>query len=94
MCPCNLYVLHTHVHTLVYNIVIVTITVIIVITLHTCKRNGCYKGELPETFSIQVNMRRIVFMSIHQFFVSFGGGGRKGNIALYKALMSNFCKIM
>ena len=22
---------------------------------------GCYKGELPETFSIQVDMRRLVF---------------------------------
>ena len=55
---------------------------------------GCYKGESSETFSIQVDMRRVVYVSIHQLFVSFGRGGRKGKITLYKALVSNFCTIM
>ena len=77
-CPCNLHILHAYVHTLVHNIVIVTVTVIIVIALHTCKRNGCYKGELPQNFSIKVNMRRVVFyVSFHQLFISLEEEGGK-----------------
>ena len=86
VCATCIYFMHTHI--CLFNIV----TVIIVITL---VKNGCFKGESPETFSIQVDMRRVAFyVSIHQLFISFGGGGRKGIIALYKALVSNFCKIM
>ena len=60
----GLYIFNTHVHTLVYN------TVIIVITYSTLVNAiGFYKGESPETFSIQINMSRVAFyVSIHQLF--------------------------
>ena len=46
----------------------------------------CYEGESPETSSIQVSMKRVVFMSLFTSFPTplVRKGGRKGNMALYK----------
>ena len=57
---------------------------------------GCYKGILPETFSIQVDMRRIDFMSPFTNFATplVEEGGRKGNMALCKVLVNKFPKIL
>ena len=69
----------------------IIVTVIVVIILHTCKYNWLLQSELPDTFSIQVNMRRVVFMSLYtSFSFLLVEEGRKGNIGLYKALISNF----
>ena len=91
----------THVHsTCIYfmhmciDLYIILLLLLLLLLSHSTLVNNCFRGELPETFSIQVNMRRVVFyVSIHQLFISFGGGGRKANIVLYMALVSNFCKI-
>ena len=84
-CLCVLYISaltlnRTHVHaTCIYLYIILLLFMLSLLSYSTLVNIvGCYKGELPETFSIQVDMRRVAFyVSNHQLFISFGGGGRE-----------------
>ena len=91
VCATYIYFMHTCIH--LYIILLLLLLLLLSYSKHA--NNWLLQGESPETFSIQVDMRRVVFyVSIHQLFISFGGRGSKGNIALYKALIGIFCKIM